>query len=146
MDESHGIRQPLYRGAFFQCLFRWIHYCHSSKSTGKKTGKKHLCALSQEIFKISQEILWTSWFLPDLCLSFLWELKYLFTFCPSLAPVAADCWIKQIKFLRKYAIINVWHRNERQRHGRNKDGHKISSETLNKCLSDSVWFTNSYYF
>ena len=36
---------PLHKGAFFQFLFRWIHYCHSSKSTGKETGKTHLCAL-----------------------------------------------------------------------------------------------------
>ena len=26
-------------------FFRWIYYCHSSKSTGKKIGKTHLCAL-----------------------------------------------------------------------------------------------------
>ena len=36
---------PLHRGAFCQFLFRWIYYCHISKSTGKNTGKKHLCAL-----------------------------------------------------------------------------------------------------
>ena len=29
----------LHRGAFCQFLFRWIYYCHSSKSTGKETGK-----------------------------------------------------------------------------------------------------------
>ena len=34
-----------YRGAFFQFLFRWIYYYDSNKSTGKKTGKMHLCAL-----------------------------------------------------------------------------------------------------
>ena len=33
------------RGAFCQFPFRWIYYCHSSKSTGKKTGKTNLCAL-----------------------------------------------------------------------------------------------------
>ena len=37
--------KPVHRGAFFQFLFRWIHYCHSSKSTGKETGKTHLCAV-----------------------------------------------------------------------------------------------------
>ena len=36
---------PLHRGAICQVLFRWIYYCHSSESTGKKTGKTHLCAL-----------------------------------------------------------------------------------------------------
>ena len=33
------------RGAFCQFPFWWIYYCHSSESTGKETGKKHLCAL-----------------------------------------------------------------------------------------------------
>ena len=32
-----------HRGAICQFLFRWIWYCHSGKSTGKKTGKLHLC-------------------------------------------------------------------------------------------------------
>ena len=32
-------------GAFCQFLFRLIYYCHSSKSTGKETGKTHLCAV-----------------------------------------------------------------------------------------------------
>ena len=35
----------LHRGAFCQFPFRWIYYCHSSKFTGKETGKTHLCAL-----------------------------------------------------------------------------------------------------
>ena len=37
----------LHKGAFFKFLFRWIHYYHSSKSTGKETGKTHLYALRQ---------------------------------------------------------------------------------------------------
>ena len=36
---------PVHRGAFCQLPFQWIYYCHSSKSTGKPTGKTHLCAL-----------------------------------------------------------------------------------------------------
>ena len=36
---------PMHRGAYFQFIFRWIHYCHSTKSTWKETGKRHLCAL-----------------------------------------------------------------------------------------------------
>ena len=36
---------PLQRGAFCQFPFRWIYYCGSNKSTGKKSGKMHLCAL-----------------------------------------------------------------------------------------------------
>ena len=35
----------VHRGAFCQFLFRWIYYCHSSKSSGKETGKTHLCAV-----------------------------------------------------------------------------------------------------
>ena len=32
-------------GAFCQFTFWWIYYCHSIKSTGKETGKTHLCAV-----------------------------------------------------------------------------------------------------
>ena len=35
----------LYRGAFCQFPFRWIYCYGSNKSTGKETGKTHLCAL-----------------------------------------------------------------------------------------------------
>ena len=35
---------PDHRDAFFKFPFRWIYYCHGSKSTGKKTVKTHLCA------------------------------------------------------------------------------------------------------
>ena len=31
----------------FQFLFRWIHYCLSSKSIGKETDKTHLCAVAR---------------------------------------------------------------------------------------------------
>ena len=37
--------KQLQRGAFCQFSFRWIYYCHSSKSTGKEIGKMHLCAV-----------------------------------------------------------------------------------------------------
>ena len=40
----------VHRGAFCQFLFRWIYYCHSSKSTGKETGKTHLGAVIVIIF------------------------------------------------------------------------------------------------
>ena len=33
------------KGAFCHFPFRWINYRHSSKSTGKETGKMHFCAL-----------------------------------------------------------------------------------------------------
>ena len=35
----------LHMGAICQFLVYWIYYCHSSKSTGKKADKLHLCAL-----------------------------------------------------------------------------------------------------
>ena len=35
----------LHRGAFCQFPFRWIYYYGSNKTTGKETGKTHLCAL-----------------------------------------------------------------------------------------------------
>ena len=37
--------RPVHRGAFCQFPFRWIYYYGSNKSTGKKTGKTHLCAV-----------------------------------------------------------------------------------------------------
>ena len=33
----------VHRDAFCQFPFRWIYYCHSSKSTGKETGKMYFC-------------------------------------------------------------------------------------------------------
>ena len=35
----------LHIGAFLQFPFRWIYCCHTSKSTGKETGRTHLCGL-----------------------------------------------------------------------------------------------------
>ena len=35
----------MHRGAFCQLLFRWIYCYDSNKSTGKKAGKTHLCAV-----------------------------------------------------------------------------------------------------
>ena len=37
----------LHRGAFCQFPFRWVHYYGSNESTGKETGKTHLCALGR---------------------------------------------------------------------------------------------------
>ena len=58
----------LHRGAFYQFPVRWIHYCHSSKSTGKETGKMHLCALhwwkklTSEVTKVEFHILFNQLF------------------------------------------------------------------------------------
>ena len=38
-------KQALHRGAFCQFPFRWIYFYGSNKSTGKETGKTHLCAM-----------------------------------------------------------------------------------------------------
>ena len=35
----------VHTGAFFQFPFRWIYDCHSSKSTGKESGKTHFSAV-----------------------------------------------------------------------------------------------------
>ena len=40
-----SLKTALHRGAFCQFPFRWIYYYGSNKSTGKKTGKMHICAL-----------------------------------------------------------------------------------------------------
>ena len=39
----------VHRGAFCQSSFQWIYYCGSNKSTGKETGKKHLCAVQTDL-------------------------------------------------------------------------------------------------
>ena len=39
--------KTLHRGAFCQFPFWLIYYCHSSKSTGKESGKMRLCAVVQ---------------------------------------------------------------------------------------------------
>ena len=45
--------KSLHRGAFCQFTFRWIYYSHSSKSSGKETGKTRLFAL---VFKLYQKM------------------------------------------------------------------------------------------
>ena len=47
-----SIVDPLHRDAFCQFTFRWIYYCYSSKSTGQKTGKTHLCELYEFTMKM----------------------------------------------------------------------------------------------
>ena len=44
LDISEKYFTPVHRSAFCQFPFWWIYYCHSSKSTGKETGKTHVCA------------------------------------------------------------------------------------------------------
>jgi hypothetical protein len=46
----------LHRGAFCQFPFRWIYYYASNKSTGKETGKTHLCALLELKFLQKEEL------------------------------------------------------------------------------------------
>jgi hypothetical protein len=40
----------LHRCVFCQFPCRWIYYYHSSKFTGKETGKTHLCALGYQLY------------------------------------------------------------------------------------------------
>ena len=42
-----AVYTALHRCAFCQSSFCWIYYCGSNKSTGKQTGKPHLCALEK---------------------------------------------------------------------------------------------------
>ena len=46
----------MHTGVFCQFPFMWIYYCHSSKSTGKGTGKTHLCAMNNFESKIDTKI------------------------------------------------------------------------------------------
>ena len=54
---------PPHRGAFCQFPFRWIYYCHSTKST----GKTHLCAVSRlplakrVFFSLSEHVVRQQW-------------------------------------------------------------------------------------
>ena len=50
-----------HRDVFWQFLFWWIYYCHSSKSTGKENGKMHLYALCV-LWKL--ELSFRNWFNP----------------------------------------------------------------------------------
>ena len=40
-----GFRPSSAQRCVFPVAFGWIYYCHSSKSTGKETGKTHPCAV-----------------------------------------------------------------------------------------------------
>ena len=39
--------KPVHRSAFYHSSFQWIYYYGSNKSTGKETGKSHLCAVGE---------------------------------------------------------------------------------------------------
>ena len=43
------IYNTVHRYAFCQSSFRWIYYYSSNKSTGKETGKTHLCAVFKKV-------------------------------------------------------------------------------------------------
>ena len=45
MHQQIPKRKPVHRGALCKFTFWYIYYCHSSKPTGKETGKTHLCVL-----------------------------------------------------------------------------------------------------
>ena len=47
IQKDDGMITPLHKGGFCQAPFQWIYYYGSNKSTGKETGKTHLCALSK---------------------------------------------------------------------------------------------------
>ena len=58
---------PLHRGAFCQFPFGWIYHYGSNKSTEKKTGKTHVCALVWRILadlEVPHEI--DSWYFHNL--------------------------------------------------------------------------------
>ena len=50
---DNNLLTPLFsaahRGVFCQFPFRWIYYYGSNKSTGKETGKTHLCAVGYKV-------------------------------------------------------------------------------------------------
>ena len=50
---QNGTFEPVHRGAFCQFSFRLIYYYDNNKSTGKETGKTHLCALFYDLTRDS---------------------------------------------------------------------------------------------
>ena len=44
-NQGITLSSTVHRGVFCQFPFRWIYYYGSNESTGKETGKTHLCAL-----------------------------------------------------------------------------------------------------
>ena len=51
----------MHRGAFWQSSFRWIYYYGGNKSTGKETGKSHLCAMVKHSISFENNQKWTLW-------------------------------------------------------------------------------------
>ena len=41
---TYSLVSAVHRGASLKFPFPWIYGCHSGRSTGKETGKMHLCA------------------------------------------------------------------------------------------------------
>ena len=56
----------LHRGVFCQSSFRWIYYHDSIKSTGKETGKTHLCALCSDARVGERKKLFDNFFATDM--------------------------------------------------------------------------------
>ena len=59
----------MHRGAFCQFLFRWIYYCHISKSTGKETGKTHFCALYRVLSYYYNKYIFSEYIMSFLCVT-----------------------------------------------------------------------------
>ena len=45
------VLHTVHTGVIYQFFVRWILYCHCDKSTGRKTGKSHLCAVHTTAIK-----------------------------------------------------------------------------------------------
>ena len=91
----------MHRGAFCKFPFRWIYYCGSNKSTGKETGKTHLCAP----FWITQNLLWALYFQPSSeFVTFSLELctAFLVLFCINFLPSHID------NFVNTYFCLHKW--------------------------------------
>ena len=54
-DRGQPTSLSLHRGAFCQFPFRWIYYYGGNKSTGKETGKMHLCAVIEKLVGLFQK-------------------------------------------------------------------------------------------
>ena len=93
---------PLHRGAFCQFLFRWIYYCHSNKSTGKVTGKTHLCALCHLYIKRFKKK----------------HLQCLFCLKMKRVPNVVHINTKTLVWLLLFSLLdykNVWYKQEHQK-------------------------------
>ena len=126
----------LHKGTIWQFPVQWIYYCHSYKSTGKKTGKTHLWSFLFE--KIDGMMRWSHRKLLSLNLQILLKL-----FCngwPNIGIEAAG----EIIIEYSYFNLNLWIVLQLLRkvlsHLRIKSKYTIFNANLFYANFTNIWF------